>query len=155
MNQCIILTGQKEKGETQMNKGQMSKIGGLFLVLILCAVLGSAIGQQTAPTENKGVTVKQLSSVDLGPEIEGMNGRQLRMRMITIDPGGVLGMHSHKGRPDIAYVLQGKLIEHIGDVTKEWNLGDALPSTKETSHWVENKGTTPAIIIATDIFKQP
>lgn len=137
-----------------MNKGQISKIGGLLLVLILCAVLGSAIGQQTAPTENKGVTVKQLSSVDLGPEIEGMNGRQLRMRMITVEPGGFLGVHSHKDRPGTAYVLQGKITEHRGDMAKEYGVGDTWSENKETLHWVENKGTTPAILIAVDIFKQ-
>jgi len=35
--------------------------------------------EQVAP-ETKGVTVKLLATVDLGPEIEGMAGRQLRMR---------------------------------------------------------------------------
>jgi hypothetical protein len=39
--------------------------------------------EQVAP-ETKGVTVKLLATVDLGPEIEGMAGRQLRMRMVTI-----------------------------------------------------------------------
>jgi hypothetical protein len=45
--------------------------------------------EQVAP-ETKGVTVKLLATVDLGPEIEGMAGRQLRMRMVTIEPGGAL-----------------------------------------------------------------
>jgi len=36
------------------------------------------------PPETKGVTVALLAAVDLGPEIEGMAGRQLRMRMFTI-----------------------------------------------------------------------
>ncbi len=137
-----------------MSKGQVFKIGGLFLVLILCAAVISAIGQQTAPAENKGITVKQLSSVDLGPEIEGMNGRQLRMRMITVEPGGILGVHSHKDRPGIAYVLQGKIIEHRGDMAKEYGVGDTWAEGKETVHWLENKGMTPAILIATAIFKQ-
>jgi len=43
--------------------------------------------EQVAP-ETKGVTVKLLSALDLGPEIEGMAGRQLRMRMVTVEPGG-------------------------------------------------------------------
>jgi hypothetical protein len=47
--------------------------------------------EQVAP-ETKGVTVKLLATVDLGPEIEGMAGRQLRMRMVTIEPGGVFGV---------------------------------------------------------------
>lgn len=37
--------------------------------------------EQQAP-ETKGVTVKLLSTVDLGPEIDGMTGRQLRMRLV-------------------------------------------------------------------------
>lgn len=46
--------------------------------------------EQVAP-ETKGVTVEVLSTVDLASEIEGMEGRQLRTRMVTIEPGGVLG----------------------------------------------------------------
>lgn len=138
-----------------MNKGQVFTSGGLLLTLILCAALGSAMDQQAAPTENKGVTVKQLSSVDLGPEIEGMGGRQLRLRMITIEPGGYVGIHSHKDRPGAVYVLQGKITNHLGDMAKEYGEGEAWSENKETMHWVENKGTIPAILIATDIFKQP
>jgi hypothetical protein len=41
--------------------------------------------EQVAPGM-KGVVVKMLAAVDLGPEIEGMAGRQLRMRMVTIEP---------------------------------------------------------------------
>ncbi len=55
--------------------------------------------EQVAPA-TKGVTVKLLATVDLGLEIEGMAGRQLRMRMVTIEPGGVLvPLHDHKDRP--------------------------------------------------------
>jgi hypothetical protein len=43
--------------------------------------------EQMAP-ETKGITVKLLTTVDLGPEIKGMAGRQLRMRMVTFEPGG-------------------------------------------------------------------
>jgi len=35
----------------------------------------------------KGVATELLATVDLGPEIQGMEGRQLRMRMVTIEPG--------------------------------------------------------------------
>jgi hypothetical protein len=62
--------------------------------------------EQVAP-ETKGVTVKLLATVDLGPEIEGMTGRQLRMRMVTIEPEGVFGpIHDHKDRPGIVYTLE-------------------------------------------------
>ena len=115
----------------------------------------SASAQQPAPTENKGVTPKQLVAVDLGPEIEGMGGRQLRMRMLTVEPGGVIGIHNHKDRPGTVYILQGKATEHRDGVAREVGPGDFWSEDKETTHWLENKGTTPAVLIAVDVFKQP
>jgi hypothetical protein len=49
------------------------------------------MSNQPAAPETKGVTAELLATVDLGPEIEGMAGRQLRMRMVTIEPGGDFG----------------------------------------------------------------
>src|SRR5512142_2888614 len=60
--------------------------------------------------ETAGVAVKLLATVDLGPEIEGMGGRQLRMRMVTMEPGSVFGpIHDHKDRPGTVYILQGTI----------------------------------------------
>ena len=59
--------------------------------------------EQPAPA-TKGVAVEVLATVDLGPEIEGMAGRQLRMRMVT-------------------------------------------------THWLENRGTVPAVEISVDIVR--
>ena len=68
--------------------------------------------EQAAP-ETNGVTAEVLATVDLGPEIEGRAGRQLRMRMVTIEPGGVFGpMHDHNDRPGIVYILQGTITDH-------------------------------------------
>ena len=138
-----------------MTRRQTLKLASWFLGLALGAGFGNAIGQQAAPTENKGVTVKVLTAVDLGPEIEGMGGRQLRMRMLAIDPGGVVGMHGHKDRPATDYMLQGSVIDHRGSVAKEYGPGDTFFEDKNTMHWLENKGTTPAVFISVDVFKQP
>ncbi len=62
--------------------------------------------REVAP-ETTGVAVNVLATVDLADEIEGMAGRQLRMRMVTIEPGGVFGpIHDHRGRPGIVDILQ-------------------------------------------------
>jgi hypothetical protein len=42
--------------------------------------------EQVAPA-TKGVTMKLLTTVDLGPEIAGLAGRQLRMRLVTLKQG--------------------------------------------------------------------
>jgi quercetin dioxygenase-like cupin family protein len=110
--------------------------------------------EQAAP-ETKGVTVKLLAALDLGPEIEGMAGRQLRMRMVTIEPGGVFGpIHDHKDRPGMVYILQGTITDHRDGLTKEYGPGVGWPEDKNTTHWLENRGTTPAVEISVDIVTQ-
>jgi len=49
------------------------------------------MSNEAAIPETKGVTSELLAAVDLGPEIEGMAGRQLRMRLFTFEPGAVFG----------------------------------------------------------------
>jgi quercetin dioxygenase-like cupin family protein len=108
-----------------------------------------------AASETKGVTVKQLAAVDLGPEIEGMAGRQLRMRIVTIEPGGVIGpVHDHKDRPGVVYILQGIITDHRNGVAKDYGPGLGWPEDKNTNHWLENRGTTTAVEISVDIFNQ-
>jgi len=110
--------------------------------------------EQTSP-ETKGVMVKLLATVDLGLEIEGMAGRQFRMRMVTIEPGGVFGpIHDHKDRPGMVYILQGMITDHRNGVTNEYGPGVGWPEDRNTTHWLENRGTTPAVEISVDIVRQ-
>ncbi len=110
--------------------------------------------EQAAP-ETKGVTVSSLATVDLGPEIEGMERRRLRMRMVTIEPGGVLGpIHDHKGRPGIVYILQGTITDHRNGVATHYGPGVGWPEDRNTVHWLENPGTIPAVEISVDIVSQ-
>ncbi len=109
--------------------------------------------EQTAH-ETKGITVKLLAALDLGFEIKGMEGRQLRMRMVTFEPGGVFGpIHDHKGRPGMVYILQGTITDHRDGVTTEYGPGLGWPEDMNTTHWLENRGTIPAVEISVDISK--
>jgi len=109
--------------------------------------------EQTAP-ETKGVTVKLLAALDLGLEIEGMAGRQFRMRMVTIEPGGVFGpIHDHKDRPGMVYILEGTITDHRNGAAKEYGPGVGWPEDKNTTHWLENRGTTPAVEISVDLVR--
>ena len=111
--------------------------------------------QQPAPA-TQGVSVVLLSAVDLGPEVEGMAGRQLRMRRVTIAPGGVFGpMHDHKDRPGIVYILQGTITDHRDGVATEYGPGVGWPEDRNTTHWLENRGAVPAVEISVDIVRQP
>jgi quercetin dioxygenase-like cupin family protein len=110
---------------------------------------------QAPPTKTRGVKEKVLSAVDLGQEIEGMAGYKLRMRLITIEPGGVTAIHNHIGRPGTVYILRGKITDHRDGVAKEYGPGLGWPEDEATTHWIENRGKTPAVEISVDIFKQP
>ncbi len=116
--------------------------------------LGIAVGQQTPPTVNQGVKISPPTALDLTDEIDGVNGRQLRLRVVTIEPGGVVAVHSHNGRPAVAYVLQGTLTEHReGSGAIDHYEGQSITEGKDTTHWAENKGNTPVVVVAVDVFK--
>lgn len=102
----------------------------------------------------KGVTSKLLATVDLGPEIEGMAGRQLRMRMFTFEPGAVFGpLHDHRGRPGLVYVLQGTITDHRDGVATDYGPGLGWPEDRNTLHWLENRGNVPAVEVSVDIVR--
>jgi quercetin dioxygenase-like cupin family protein len=129
------------------------RMRGLVPIPILAVMaLGTA---QAPPTETRGVTEKLVAAVDLGPEIDGMAGRKLRMRLITIEPGGATVIHSHKGRPGTVYILQGKITDHRDGDATEYGPGPGWREDAATTHWIENEGTTTAVEISVDIFKQP
>jgi len=109
--------------------------------------------EQAAP-ETRGVTAELLATVDLGPEIEGMAGRELRMRVFTFEPGAVFGpIHDHKDRPGIVYILQGTITDHRDGVATNYGPGVGWPEDRNTMHWLENRGTVPAVEVSVDIVR--
>ena len=110
-------------------------------------------GDQQAP-ETVGVAVELLATVDLGPEIQGTEGHQLRMRRVTIEPGGVFGpVHDHKGRPGIVFVLEGMITDHRDGIATDYGPGVGWPEDRNTNHWLENRGTVPAVEISIDVVR--
>ena len=110
--------------------------------------------EEVAP-ETRGVSVELLTTVDLGPEIEDMEGRQLRMRLVTFEPGAVFGpVHDHKGRPGTVYVLAGTITDHREGIATDYGPGVGWPEDQNTLHWLENRGTAPAVEISVDIVRQ-
>jgi quercetin dioxygenase-like cupin family protein len=96
-----------------------------------------------------------LATLDLGPEIEGMAGRQLRMRRFTFEPGAVFGpVHDHRDRPGMVFVLEGTITDHRDGVATDYGPGPGWPEDASTRHWLENRGTTPAVEISVDIVRQ-
>jgi quercetin dioxygenase-like cupin family protein len=123
------------------------------------AVLGlGALGlaaPASAQSPPKGFDTKTLGTIDLGPEIDGMKGRTLRMSITTVAPGAVMPAHPHVDRPEIIYVLEGTVTETRDGKAVEYGPGSAIVMTRGVVHAIENKGPVPAVYVAAPIVKQP
>jgi hypothetical protein len=85
----------------------ITKLVTMLCILAIGGALDMAAAQQ-APTENKGVKAEALAAFALGKQgLDDLSQRQMRMRQITIEPGGVAGFHSHKDRPALKLHHQG------------------------------------------------
>jgi quercetin dioxygenase-like cupin family protein len=80
--------------------------------------------------------------------------RQLRIRKLTIQPGGVIGIHSHDDRPDGSHLVQGELTEYrAGGYVKRRAKDTVHTAGKNVTHWVANEGSIPAVLIVVDVYK--
>jgi quercetin dioxygenase-like cupin family protein len=108
-------------------------LGGATLTLGFVA--GFALGQASPAVETKGQSITPLQSLDLSEEIDSTKGRPLRLRKITLQPGGTLGIHSHKDRPAVSYFLQGEVTYHqAGKPDVVVHSEDRFGEGKETTH---------------------
>lgn len=104
------------------------------------------------PTQNQGVSVKLLSTLDLAYVI-GASGYQLRARAVTIQPGGHVAAHAHDDRATQEYVAQGTVVEIRNGVAIQHSAGAMVQGVKGVYHWWENQGSTPVVLIPVDVAK--
>jgi quercetin dioxygenase-like cupin family protein len=134
----------------------ITKLVTMLAILTIGSALDMAAAQQP-PTENKGVKAEALSAFALGKQgLDDLSQRQMRMRQITLEPGGVAGFHSHKDRPALSYVMKGALTEHRkGSPDRTYKAGEAIVEGTDVDHWAENASSTePVVIISVDLFKE-
>jgi quercetin dioxygenase-like cupin family protein len=114
---------------------------------------GSFTSGATAPV---GVTDEVVASIDLAPKGGDFANQLLRMRKLTIAPGGIVPWHEHGERPANIYVLSGTIEEYrancsvpivhkAGEVASEFGVGFA--------HWWKNTSNEPVVLLSADIFK--
>lgn len=106
-------------------------------------------GRETMP---KNVTDDVLGAIDLGNEI-GVNGRDLRLRKLVVQPGGVVPFHSHDGRPALILTVSGEITEYrtTCGVPITHKAGELARETKETGHYWVNHGKVPAVLYSADV----
>ena len=113
---------------------------------------GAVTSGETTPV---GVTDEVIAMIDLSPKGGDFKGQMLRMRKLTIQPGGVVPWHEHSVRPANIYVLSGTIEEYrstclvpvvhkAGEVTAEF--GASL------AHWWKNTSNETVVLLSADIF---
>jgi len=111
-------------------------------------------GQKASTAAAKGVTDVVRSTTDLSMEPAAINGRLFRLRQLDVQPGGIVPWHSHDNRPAMIYVVSGEIVEYASNcaVPIVHKAGDVAPEKKGTSHWWQNNGSTPVVLISVDLF---
>jgi quercetin dioxygenase-like cupin family protein len=104
-----------------------------------------------------GVSDVTLGSIDLGKQPAHIEGRELRFRKLTIEPGGIVPWHSHDDRPALIFVQQGEIVEYASncEVPITHKAGDIRPEMFGTSHWWKNLGNETVILYVGDVRKDP
>jgi quercetin dioxygenase-like cupin family protein len=107
-------------------------------------------------TKPKGVADTVLASVDLSREKVNLKDRQLRIRRLVVQPGGVVPWHSHEDRPALIYVVSGTIQEYASNcsVTIEHRAGDVSVEKSGVQHWWKNNGKTPVVLLSSDVFHE-
>ena len=102
------------------------------------------------PTSNAGLALvkKDTSFLD-----DMFKGKSLRIRVVSVEPNGVVGAHKHDSRPSFAYLLSGKMMEHRGDADYTHEAGSSVAERNGLAHWWKNIGDTSARIVVVDIVE--
>jgi quercetin dioxygenase-like cupin family protein len=123
-----------------------------FASCALCAITGfiaTEASAQGAPPAAGGVTRKILSQTD-GPAA----GYETLLVEATIEPGVVVGRHTHPGI-ESTYVLEGGFELPIqGQATRMLKPGDAFQIPPETPHAGGAAGTAKSKILITYVVQK-
>lgn len=136
----------------------MNKIGfglltssGALVASTLC--LQAAITQQTS-TDNRWLKTAEPRSADLSSKIDSIQGHKLRLRSLTLEPGGIVELHSHKDHPTILHVIKGTLTSHPqGKPEVVLRAGVGFAESNDTNYWVQNTGSEPAEFIWLPVYE--
>jgi quercetin dioxygenase-like cupin family protein len=106
-------------------------------------------GAATAPNR---VTDEVIASIDLGNGY-GVPGRNLRMRRLVVEPGGVVPLHGHAERPANIYIVKGEITEYRSTCRApiRHRAGEVVAEQGEVSHWWRNNSGRRAVLISADI----
>ncbi len=131
-----------------IRNGALAMIG-----LLALAAAPPATAEDAKPRQTKGVSIGSTSLLPVGAQMPALQGYGLRMRMIVLEPGAVVGHHSHATRPVVAYLLSGEYTEHRDGLAEIVHKpGEQWVEGADVAHWSENRGTETAYLFNVDLL---
>lgn len=121
-----------------------SYLGIAMIGILIGGIGGHVLAQVKGPTEHKGISVTELGIINeesLKAQV-GIEGFILRMRVVSVMPGGQIAEHSHETRPGIVKMISGEWVEGRPDgseTTYRAGQDTALLEDKDTVHWIYNR----------------
>jgi quercetin dioxygenase-like cupin family protein len=168
----MLITRPKAVAMDPSRRCQMSLRHSVFsirhFVFVICtgtALMSATVARAAECPEDKalahnhdidwkddvGIRRKTLTMIDLNGW-RNIGDLRLRMRRLTIPPGGIIPTHEHTDRPSLVYFVKGEAIEHnskcgVSIVHRAGEWGDYR-------HWWENKTDSDVVLIGVDIVPQ-
>ena len=109
--------------------------------------------QASARSEGFGPT-SGVESVDVAlTPLAHDPARALRLRRLTVQPGGVIAWHDHTSIQGYAVMISGEMVELRNTCLDPiiYRGGDVAREDAQTAHSWRNEGDTPAVILVSHV----
>jgi quercetin dioxygenase-like cupin family protein len=135
--------------------GKKVLVASTVMGILAGCILGQGLAQMKGPTDMKGVSVTELGIINeesLSAQL-GIKGFILRMRAVTVEPGGHILEHSHANSPGLVKMIDGVWVEGRPDGETVFAAGEdnTIPEHKDTIHWIYNRSDNPATAVVCGI----
>jgi quercetin dioxygenase-like cupin family protein len=99
--------------------------------------------------ESRGVHTEDIGLITLASD----PSRAVRLRRITVEPGGVIAWHVHDTVQGMALVLSGEMTEFRNTCLDPmvYHAGDVAREDAQTAHGWRNNTNYPAVILVTHV----
>lgn len=109
------------------------------------------------PRTTEGIeSIELIGTTPLAADAAALDRYVLRARVVTVAPGGQIGLHRHEGRSGVVYFLSGEMTEYRdgsddGITRRE---GDTAFETAGVTHWWRNESEASAVALVVDALPE-
>jgi hypothetical protein len=117
-----------------------------------CQVLaGAAAGANAQAPESKGPVVKPLLNLDLAPEMDAVQAARCACRLPSTSLAPPTSRIATRTGPRSPTSCRER---SSSTAARSLSPGDAFTADRNTTHWMENKGAVPAVMLVNGIAKK-